>query len=280
MDVWDYSLTGGTDPTLVTEALFERGAQRLTRVEGAELGSGTTGDRLQLRIAIEPELSDDQTHLLAVRTVSTTGDVSPLSNRVALRLGQPPPPPSDLGLLARAEGVLLSWKAPEDSPAHGYHLYRKRAEERAYAEAFHRVEPGVNEFLDSQAVFGSRYFYTVRSVASLEPLIESEAAVEAEIDYQDVFAPAPPVGLTALAEDQRVRLLIDPSPDQDVVGYVVFRREPGSDTFRRLNQDPIGELEYLDTGLAGGLTFLYRVSAVDGAGNQGEPSPPVEVTLR
>jgi hypothetical protein len=40
------------------------------------------------------------------------------------------------------------------------------------------------------------------------------------------------------------------------------------------------ELEHLDTGLASGLTYVYRATAVDDAGNEGPPGDEVSVAVR
>jgi hypothetical protein len=285
LEVWDAPLPPGADPATFDEAIFQRTAQQLTKVQGPELASGITGDRLQTRIALEQSRTDDTTHLIAIRTISSSGDVSQFSNRVALRLAAAPVPPVDLRLEPRATGVRVAWQPPaasgdDQAQILGYNVYRKPAINRTYGQPLGRVPADVHEFLDQTAAYGERFFYTVRTIAGDAPLVESEAAAESEIDFQDTFAPAPPVGLTALAEGARVRLLIDPSPSEDVAGYVVFRRDPGSEAFRRLNDAPIDQLEYLDSGLASGLTYEYRVCAVDTSGNQGDAGTPVEVTVR
>jgi hypothetical protein len=119
----------------------------------------------------------------------------------------------------------------------------------------------------------------VRAVATLEPLVESAAAIEREIEYVDRFAPAPPTGLLALGESEQVRLVWERSPDADAIGYHLDRRDPGGE-FRRITAQPIAQLEHLDRGLARGLTYVYRISAVDGAGNEGTPGSEISVTVQ
>lgn len=309
VEVWDLDVPTGLTAEAVDPGLFARSAELLTRVQGVELASAIAGDRLRLAIALDEggaSQGQDQ-HLFAVRTVSTTRDVSDFSNLVALRLGPAPPAPTGLQLRSESDGVVVSWDYPDAvtsaatddagadvdddvdeqlgaGPANdlvvGFHVYRKSAQQRTYADPLPLVARDERSLLDRSARFGERYFYTVRAVASETPLVESDASVEGEVDHQDVFAPPPPAAITALAEVQRVRLLITPSPADDVAGYVVFRQDPRADDFRRLNQTPIGTLEYIDTGLQSGLTYRYRVSAVDRAGNQGEAGEQVEVTVR
>jgi hypothetical protein len=108
--------------------------------------------------------------------------------------------------------------------------------------------------------------------------VESAAAIERELDYVDRFAPPPPPSLLALGEVERVRLVWEPSGAEDAAGYVLERRDPGGE-FRRITDAPLLALEHLDTGLASGLTYVYRIRALDGVGNEGEPGAEVSVTV-
>ena len=136
----------------------------------------------------------------------------------------------------------------------------------------------MNRHLDESAEFGERYIFTVRAVASLEPLVESAAAVEREIEYLDRFAPPPPASLLALGEVESVRLVWQASPAADAIAYILERRDPGGD-FRRITSTAVAALEHLDRGLASGLTYVYRIRALDGVGNEGEPGAEVSVTV-
>jgi hypothetical protein len=71
-----------------------------------------------------------------------------------------------------------------------------------------------------------------------------------------------------------VRLLWNASVEDDVVGYVVFRRQAGAE-FRRLTDQPILDVEYSDRTVETGTTYDYRIAAVDRAGNQSEPGSSV-----
>ena len=103
-------------------------------------------------------------------------------------------------------------------------------------------------------------------------------AIACEVGYEDRFAPAPPRDLEALPQQGVVNLVWQGSPDADTVGYHVYRQEPGGD-FRRLTTEPVTELKYTDSGLTPGLTFRYRLTAIDGAGNEGSPTAEVEARV-
>ena len=60
--------------------------------------------------------------------------------------------------------------------------------------------------------------------------------------------------------------------------YVVYRKDPGL-AFRRLNDEPLPSPEYRDRGLVSGLTYRYRVTAIDQDDNEGAPCRESSVTL-
>jgi hypothetical protein len=262
---------------------YQQAAGLRATIEGAELESAVFGDRLRFRLPLETlaavgtATEDGGSLVLAVRTVSTTAETSDFSNLAALDLEAPLPAPGELTVTGTQEGIELAWTAGQ--PGAGFTVYRRGAEERGYGAPIGRTAPEERRFLDRDARFGESYFYTVRTIAGEDPLVESAPAVEREIAHRDVFPPDPPAGLLALAEGDRVRLVIEPSPSSDVAGYVLYRRDPGAD-FRRVTRTSAERLEHVDTGLASGLTFTYRATAVDTADNEGPPGDEVAVTVQ
>lgn len=287
VEVWDLATPLPVESAMaLDERVFAGSAKLLVTLDGAELRSATVGDRIETRIPLPAPPAEDSsanTHVLAVKTRSTTAETSLFSNRVTLPIEPPLAPPAALEVEARADGIELRWQPPalpEGRSAAGFNVYRRLARERGWGVALAPVGPDATSYLDDDASFAERYIYTVRTVAQREPLIEGGDAAEIEIDYRDRFAPDPPAALVALSEAGQVRLLITPSPSADTVGYHLYRRDPGqAATFRRLTEQPITRLEYIDRGLTAGLTFTYRASAVDGVGNEGEPGDEVATTL-
>jgi hypothetical protein len=286
VEIFDLAVPGdAAAASAIDDPTFARLAKPLLELEGAELASAITGDRLEARVQIPPELAAataPQTHLFAIRTRGSTGESSLYSNRVPLAVHPEIPAPGGLQLEPRAGGVALSWQAAvlgDGSAPAAYHVYRRAAADRGWGAPLARVDSTALAHFDETAGYGERYIYTVRAVATLEPLVESAAAIEREIEYLDRFAPAPPASLLALGESEQVRLVWERSPDADAIGYHLDRRDPGGD-FRRITAQPIAALEHLDRGLASGLTYVYRVSALDSAGNEGTPGAEVAVTVQ
>jgi hypothetical protein len=190
---------------------------------------------------------------------------------------EPPPAPENLQATARPESIELTWESAE---LKGFDVYRREASERGYGKPLTRLEADARTYLDRRVEYGKRYIYTVRAIASLDPLMLSAEAGEREIDYQDRFAPPLPPSFVALGERSRVRLRWEASKADDVAGYALWRREPRRQEFHRLGDELVTGVEYLDRGLVSSFTYEYRIQAVDHAGNESELSEPVSATVR
>ncbi|HZI63814.1 MAG TPA: fibronectin type III domain-containing protein [Thermoanaerobaculia bacterium] len=249
---------------------------RLT-LRGTELESAVAGDRLRVRLLLPEIPAPASASTFAIRTVATGGHASELSNLVTIVPVEPPAPPSTFDATPRADGIELRWA--EVGGAAGYNLYRRSADSRAYGPPLHEAAAGETSFLDATARYGGRYVYAVTSVASRAPRVESASAAEREVDYADRFGPPAPTGLVALPEGASVRLRWNASPAEDVAGYLVDRQDPAGD-FHRVTFEPLTALEYTDSGLVPGNRYLYRVTAVDQAGNEGPPSEPVAADVQ
>ncbi len=267
----------GDDPPEVSAAELAATAETLLTLSGAELNSAVTGERIGIRLPIAEEPPEEpRVSIFAVRT--RKGDeVSEISNRVMLIPVEPPAPPRELTVTPRALSIELAWEI--EGEVAGFDVLRREAQVRGYGKPLKRVPGDRRQFFDRTASYGKRYIYTVRTVLSEDPLIQSAEAGEREVEYADRFAPPVPKNFVALAERASVRLRWDPSPHPDVAGYILYRREPGRD-FHRLNEEPIQGTEYLDRGLASGLTYAYRIQVIDKVGNESGRSRPVSTTTR
>jgi fibronectin type 3 domain-containing protein len=280
VEVWEVTrpLPPSGDPPIVEAAEFAAGARRLVTLAGAELQSAIEGGEVVVRLPLPPPPAGGrQAFYYAVRTTAVEGETSGWSNVVRLVPQPSPPPLTDIQVEPRAGGIEISWRAADG--AAGFRVYRRQAESRTWDEPLVTLPGEARSHLDTSARYGQRYIYTVTALASREPAVESAFAAEREVDYEDRFAPAPPEDLVVLPESAGANLVWKPSPDADAVGYVVYRRDPGAD-FRRLDEQPVGELKYADSGLAAGLVYHYRVTAVDAAGNEGPPTPEAEARPR
>lgn len=248
----------------------------LESFDQAAIELATEGDKLTFRVELGEGGHEQIAHTFAVKTYTSEKLASAFSNLVTLVQRTSPPPPTDFQLAAEAGGIKLTWadaENPEDEPV-AYRVYRRSAQSRIYGPPLIRITGSSSEYLDRSAVFGERYIYAVTALGHENPTVESFFGGEREIDYVDRFAPTPPTKLIALAEAGRVRLLWTASPEDDVIGYVAFRRQTGAD-FRRLTDREIVDVEYSDRTVEAGTTYDYQVAAVDRSGNQSEPGTSV-----
>lgn len=288
LDLWALvkpaSGEGASEPVNPREL---EGAARLVETLNADdLRESTVGGRIAFRVPL-PETEPPQAYFFAVRTEVSERDVSAFSNQAPIVPRPPPPLPEDLNVTGTAEGVEVAWRSPEPSafpggtPPVGYRVYRRDPHSRFWGEPIHEAGPSEVSFVDTGARFGEGYVYTVTTVMAKDPAIESAPGGAREIEYRDRFAPPPPGEPVALPETGQVRLVWAASPAPDVAGYHVYKisDDPEGEA-ERLTPEPVRGLEYLDRGLPSGITVTYRVTAVDGAGNESEPTAEIRAEVR
>jgi len=109
-----------------------------------------------------------------------------------------------------------------------------------------------------------RRCYYVRAVrGAAAQRVEGEASEPQCNTPFDNEAPAVPTGLTASAEEGSINLRWEPNGEEDLGGYLVLRRDAGSDTLRQLTPVPIAETTHTDRTVTPGQMYTYIVQAVD-----------------
>lgn len=282
MEVLRFTTSAPTtgEPPPVDPRQFASGAEVVETLRGKDLTDSTEGPRLVWRrqVAAE-ELAGQRAHLYAVRFVTPGGEASVPSNRGNVILSPPPVPPANLEAVAQERGVEIRWTDGAEGVG-GYRIYRRLAEARTYGDPLSTVGGEVASYLDTTARYDQRYIYAVTSVAAERPGLESTLVAEREIDYRDRFAPPPPEGLVALAESAQVRLTWQSSPATDLAGYHVYRRRAAEPDFTRVNESLLTEARFLVSGLAPGVSYVFRVTAVDAVGNESMPGDEATATVR
>ena len=125
--------------------------------------------------------------------------------------------------------------------------------------------------MDTSAPYTGPLAYTVRATLPDKPRIEGLPAIEAAIDYRDVYPPSAPRRLDALSEGRIVRLAWDPVPASDLAGYLVYRAE-GEGAPVQLTPKPIKDSFMTDEAVKPGTRYRYTVRAIDTTGNLGPAS--------
>ena len=290
---------GKANPLDVKE--FGPVAKPVQKLAGADLTSATSGSRIDISLPLPPTTATapapaatpapvpgtapaapaGPTPLaayFAVRTFGKKGDRSDFSNIVSVVPKTPPAAPQQVTATARGDGILVEW-TPVAGTVAGYNVYRRGSTERANAKPVHTAGPTEKSWLDNTAKFGQGYIYSVTALSQIQPPIESAIAAEREVRYVDRFPPPAPTELVALAEAGRVRLVWRPSEAEDVAGYIVYRRVDETGKFERVTPQPVVAAEFVDTAVAAGKTYVYRVTAVDQTGNESGPGNEVRAEV-
>jgi hypothetical protein len=243
-----------------------------------EWPSYRVGDRLEIPISVDSlgvEPGDGE-GAPAGRQVVFVAEVqegrrkrSTLAGPVHLTLCRAPEAPAGLSAEMTAPGIRLRWRAPEEAETRA-HVYRSAGDEPVGDKPWKQVPAGEGGLLDRALLMGTLYSYKVRFAAGDGGSICESTAAEASVLAVDTFPPAPPEGLAAAAERTLIRLFWTPSPEADLAGYLIYRREGDQGEFVKITPQPIMESTYADTSAAGGARYSYVVTAVDSA------SPPNE----
>ena len=205
----------------------------------------------------------------------------------------------------RADGVLLGWQpvaepgravsfriervqldvpTPQETPKSPLAPTTPAAAQTLVVHGKDGADPG--HAIDSSALFNQRYRYTLERVATVAvsgQTVEVQGLPSETIPVAttDIFPPAVPQGLVAVADAAAGAIDLSWSPDteSDLAAYRVYRREvQGNLAAQRIASAGV-ETSYRDTGVQPGHTYAYSLSAVDQSGNESKRSQEVEETL-
>jgi len=249
-----------------------------------------------------------------VELTNRNGRSAGQSNAAAMLAGQAPAPVTGLAAQVRKEGVVLRWTP--DSPHAAIRLHRtlltpqpsaapgtkpksqqgilapppEPLEQSLLVDAGPSSVEAPDHALDKDVRFGQTYEYRAQRVArvtvngqALELAGELSAPIRVEI--LDVFPPAVPTGLAAVATaaDATAPASIDlswqPVSDADLAGYQVYRREADGAWQRITPAQPVVGPAFHDGQVQPGHTYRYTVTAVDQGGHESARSAETEETV-
>jgi hypothetical protein len=238
-----------------------------------------------------------------VRTRTSPKKVSADSNAAPVAIHPAPDAISDLQAEVTRQAIVLTWTPPQKTltgsapPISSYSIYRAESDLAPSASTSSTTALAGTEqknpfahvgdtpsppFRDPQVQIGKKYTYSVRSIAQYDDArVQSADSNFASVDRLDSFPPSAPEGLVAVlvpAQGQSPAsfdLSWSISPDNDIAGYNIYRREGEVTSRTKLNPTLLLTPAFRDMNVFPERHYLYTVTAVDRAGNESPESAPI-----
>lgn len=229
-------------------------------------------------------LSFGHRYVYVATAEDSTGRSSAPSQRLAVTFLAGPAAPPGLAAQPGDKEVRLRWEAPvsflDGAPVTGELRYvvLRAAGEGALAAVTPAPIAGAT-FTDTGLQNETTYRYAVRAIR-VDPAGMASGPVSAAVDAtpENTRPPSPPTRLLAIPVAGSVRLAWNPSPEEDVALYAVYRAE-GAGAFARIaTTQPIATI-YSDTDVQSGRTYRYVVTAVNRSRQANESARSNEVSV-
>lgn len=237
-----------------------------------------------------------------VKLLNHAGHDAGPSNQAYSATGAAPARIESFAAAASADGIVLKWNpAPGDSTEqelvriHRTLVVNPKAvkpDEMAgtpapQEQALEVTGAGEGQALDRDAALDNVYRYSAERVRkfTLQGHVFEETGAPSElftINARDIFPPHVPVGLQAVADPEAhvIDLSWTPDSEKDIAGYIVYRREPSSNTNPvRVSPPGVVAPSFRDSSALPGHSYAYSVSAIDRDGNESARSVDVEEGL-
>lgn len=268
-------------------------------------GSFAPNKPAALAVSLPSELKQGPPGAVAffVELESPAGKTAGPSNAAWVASGAAPPAVTGLEVETVQDGVTLHWNRAAAKPEMTMRIDRtlvttpKAAkpdqkngvppvQEQTLEVDLNHGDPG--GAVDRDASLDHVYRYTARRVQRVTVagrMLELAGAPSqpVTIDAKDVFPPAVPAGLAAVADEQAhtIDLSWRPDSDPDLAGYVVYRRDGTANTsWERISGPaPVVPPSFDDSNVIAGHQYAYAVSAVDQDGNESARSAEVTEKL-
>lgn len=240
---------------------------------------------------LDTNATGGQTYFYYVTAVDQTGNESEQGSLAMASIPDllPPSAPSNFRGEFNLETTLvdLAWDMEEYSDNFNtFIILRKRLDSRhdlTYSRiTFDRVtETSIsdNGIADQGFIEGSKYQYVLYS-ASHAYNFSDTLSITVEIPI--ITPPDPPSHLTAISDNgHRINLSWNPSMSRNLAGYILYRKQPGEESFRQWAEIALNTRLFRDEkDLMHGEEYIYSMTAIDIAGNESIFSDPDTLFFR
>ncbi len=219
------------------------------------------------------------TYYYKVTAVNIVGE-SASSNEVSAMPVSSPTPPQKLQAISSLGAIILSWSPPSSnggSAIQGYEVWRGTS---AGTETLLANLPNQLSYSDIPLPAGTTFFYIVRADNAI-----GSSGFSNEVNAvpsSTPTGPSAPLNLVATGGKNEITLTWSPSLSNgglSIIGYNIYRSTgTGNETLTDAlvaNQTVFTDN---DTNLKVGVTYYYKVTAVDSALNEGPPSNEANAT--
>ena len=235
-----------------------------------------------------PQISFDSVYIFSVSSLNSRGWISQVSNKLAVFYLPQVLPPSGLDCNPSASIVELTWHPPLLPPHYSgslmYRVYRRGSQGVDRNWQLVTPEPlNTPEFIDVGLVDWGSYEYVVTALVSQdESFYESDFSASTLVVPGDYTPPAQLVGFTVFYYQGGIQLVWDRSPEADLSGYRVYRRDNVSGIDQLLTVLSPQQHEFFDTDIIFKRTYFYRVTAFDHSDriNESLPTPELSVVVK
>jgi hypothetical protein len=269
---------------------FESKAQLLARIAREEFASlrpegETQGTKIVYRYALSGEDTGGKALTFSLRASDQKKKSSEFAEPATFEPVKPPSTPGRVRAVVFEDHIQLSWESPERDRKEGappgiagFNLYR--SDGTGPASRLNSTPLKKTEFPDKDFTFGQTYRYFVRSVLEGASPVESDDSGTIEVMARDVFAPAPPSGLTAISGGDFIALSWEAGRESDLAGYKVWRRIADKGDFVLVAQLPDTASSFSDSKVEKGARYEYAITALDATGNESRRSASVAGVVR
>ena len=243
-----------------------------------KLGSPEEGKKKRMAILFEDQEAR-KVYLYQVVSVNKRGYPSSLSNPVTVYWDFPPPAPRMVKGERGDKRTDLTWETMES--ATGYNVYRRLEDGEFPIRPLNRETLTTTQYSDLNVENEKKYIYSVRAVRRVVKTdVEGKGSLEIPITPTDLIPPTAPVGLVVIPLKDGMELNWERNREPDLLGYYVYRRKPGEEGFKRLNESPLTKETYLDTDIVLEQEYEYTVTAVDNSIRRNESHHSEDVRVK
>src|SRR2546426_932858 len=229
-------------------------------------------------------LAHTTTYTYRVSAINSVGTGSASNSASATTLAVAPSSPTGLAATAVSSSqISLSWSVPADnggSPLTGYKVERSTDGGTTWTILVANTGSAATAYSDTGLTHTTTYTYRVSAINSVGTSSTSSTAPATTL----AVAPSTPTGLTATTVSASQISLSWSAPADNggsaISGYKVERSTDGGTTWSTIVPNSgSASTAYSDTGLAHGVTYAYKVSAVNSVGTSSPSNTASATTL-